>query len=734
MDGREIERELPKGILNWYHFDRGNKVLCVSRQNSIIAEVLQERGLHVTVADAETVFQEKFDYIVAINSLEYCKNVNLVLYNWKQMLTERGCLLLGMENRLGLRYFCGDQDPFTKQNFDGIEHYRRVRKEDKEKLKGRNYARYEMERMLDEAGILNRRFYSVLPGLDMPQLIYAEDYLPEEELGNRYFPRYHNPDTVFLEEEHLYTDLIQNGMFHAMANAYLIECPLDSVFSNMRHVTLSMDRGRENALVTIIRRDRKVEKKALYSEGTKNIEQLAEHSEKLSKYGIKTVAGNVEQGSYIMPYIKAENGVQYFQRLARQNQQAFISEVDRYREVIRNSSEIVGVDENGERLKDGYLDLVPLNCFVENGEFLFFDQEFCQENYPVDAILLRSIIIMYACDTEMESRLPKRFFYERYGLSSRLSRLEAFSSAFLTKLLKRRELKIFYEKHQKNAAVVNTNRQRMNYSNAAYQKIFIDIFRDTEYKKVVLFGAGSYAERFLSWYKEAVMIVNVIDNNEKNWGNELEGIPIIAPEKLVNMNQDDYKVIICIKNYNGAMKQLEELGVTDYAIYDPNMVYTVKKKALQKGIQENLEASRKKYHTGYIAGVFDLFHIGHLNMFKRAKEQCEYLVVGVVTDEGVRKNKHVEPYIPFQERIEMVRSCQYVDEAVEIPFEHSGIRDAYRLHHFDVQFSGSDYRESVDWLADKKYLEKQGAEMIFFPYTEATSSSKIKALIDKRLL
>ncbi|MBQ9364662.1 MAG: adenylyltransferase/cytidyltransferase family protein, partial [Schwartzia sp.] len=143
---------------------------------------------------------------------------------------------------------------------------------------------------------------------------------------------------------------------------------------------------------------------------------------------------------------------------------------------------------------------------------------------------------------------------------------------------------------------------------------------------------------------------------------------------------------------------------------------------------------KKKYKVGYIAGVFDLFHIGHLNMFRRAKEQCEHLIVGVVSDEQVRKSKRVEPFVPFDERIEMVRSCRYVDEAHEIPFEYAGTREAWQMYHFDAQFSGSDYIDDNNWLAEKEFLHKHGAELVFFPYTEQTSSTKIKALIEKRLL
>ena len=132
-------------------------------------------------------------------------------------------------------------------------------------------------------------------------------------------------------------------------------------------------------------------------------------------------------------------------------------------------------------------------------------------------------------------------------------------------------------------------------------------------------------------------------------------------------------------------------------------------------------------------GTFDLFHLGHYNILKRAKEYGDYLIVGVVTDEGVRINKRVEPYVPFAERIEMIRACKYVDEAVEIPFGYAGTRDAFRKYHFDVQFSGSDYETDPNWLQEKSFLEKHGASMVFFPYTQGTSSTMLKAAIDKQI-
>ncbi len=100
----------------------------------------------------------------------------------------------------------------------------------------------------------------------------------------------------------------------------------------------------------------------------------------------------------------------------------------------------------------------------------------------------------------------------------------------------------------------------------------------------------------------------------------------------------------------------------------------------------------------------------------------------------MRKNKHTEPFIHFEERLEMVRACKYVDEAVKIPLLYCDTADAYRKFRFDVQFSGSDYEHSAAWLNKQAFLRSRGSEMVFFPYTESTSSTKIKGLIDRKLM
>lgn len=705
-----------------------------------------------------------FDYIIAIETLEKLESPAGYLSYLKSLLKPDGTLLLGMNNRFGLRYFCGDRDPYTERNFDGIEGYRRAYAKKEDTFQGRCYSQAELRSMLQSSGFETFQFYSVPSDLKNPSFLYAEDYLPNEDLSNRIFPTYHYPDTVFLDEESLYNSLAENGMFHEMANAYLIECPLSGRISDVSHVTSSMERGPERALLTIIHRSGIVEKRAAHTEGILRLENLIEHGRDLSAHGISVVeaklghplsAYNIPDTatnhgqelprpvSYLMPYLTAEVGQLYLKRLLHEDQDMFLRKLDEFRDLILQSSEIIEPDlgdGNGAVLRKGYIDMVPLNSFYINDTFVFYDQEFCEEHYPANALIWRMIATFYAGDLEVQKLMPMETLLNRYDLKRKLSKWQKMEWDFLADLRQEKTLRKYHEACRRSYDAVYSNRQRLNYSAEKYQKLFIDIFRNADTRKLILFGSGNFTKRFLSLYGQDYPVYAIVDNSREKWGQEVEGISIQSPEILRSLQSGEYKILICIKNYLSVMKQLDGMGVTEYSIYDPGKDYPRKRKPLVPQNADAVSGSadhsavKKKYHTGYIAGVFDLFHVGHLNMFKRAKEQCDYLIVGVVTDEGVRKFKEVEPFVPYEERAEMVRSCRYVDEVVEIPLNFGGTRDAWRLHHFDCQFSGSDYVDNPDWLAEKEFLEKHGAEMEFFPYTQSTSSSKIKDLIDKKLL
>ena len=130
--------------------------------------------------------------------------------------------------------------------------------------------------------------------------------------------------------------------------------------------------------------------------------------------------------------------------------------------------------------------------------------------------------------------------------------------------------------------------------------------------------------------------------------------------------------------------------------------------------------------TGYLSGTFDLFHVGHLNLLRRAKAQCDYLVVGVHNN-GKRKGK--ETFIPLDERKRIVAACRYVDRVIDAPAEDS---DAWDEWHYSKLFVGSDYKGSERFNRYEEIFAGTGVEIVYFPYTTTTSSTQIRKAIDER--
>ena len=753
-DTQTLIREFPKGLLKWFPFSKEEKIIYIGSASDAYYEALVELGHDVICVSLEESVQPEwngkyryfFDCLVSVAELEKAANPDRVLGIWKLLLIKNGRLLLGMNNRFGIRYFCGDRDPYTDRNFDGIENYRSyfVKKEDV--LTGREYNRAELEMLLDAAGWTNRKFYSVFPDLDAPSFIFAEEYIPNEELNTRCFPRYHYPDTVFLEEEFLYSDLIKNGMFHKMANAFLIECYKDEICecSDIEHVTMSLDRGQKDALFTIIHNNGIVEKRAAYEEGMHRLDEMLKNSEDLKAHGVEVVQANIDGKSYKMPFVESETALIYLQNLAHTDVNKFVREMDGFRTIILKSSEHVIIkqwNKDVECLKKGYIDLVPINCFAVDGEYLFYDQEFCIENCPIDTIVMRLIDFVYG-DIGIESILPRQFFYTRYGIEeNKIRDLRWVANNFLIKLRKETELATYYETYRRNPEVVNANRQRMNYSEEEYQRKFVDIFRNLGDRKLILFGSGAFTKRFIAMYGKSYEIACILDNNEDRLGQRLDGYEIKSPEYLNELSKEDYKVLICIKSYVSVAKQLESMGIMDYGIFDTGRSYA-KPVYRQEGIdsrtalparaarpqqaQESGTEMKKKYHIGYVAGVFDMFHTGHVRLLQRAKKLCDYLIVGVVSDEDCYRQKNKYPVISCEDRVEVVKACRYVDQVEALPTGFGGIRDAYKMFQFDVQFSGDDHGDDGSWLAEKEYLNKHGADLVFFDYTKGISSTEIR--------
>lgn len=778
MTSEEIVKNLPNALINWYEFEKGAEVLFVAGGDAaceVFYEVLLDKEVSLyrfSVHEVEENVEStgllndgrRYDYIVGGGIIERAKAPVELLGRLKGLLKPSGQLLVGAENRLAIRNFCGDKDKFSKHVLDGIDGYADVGKERRIEIGGQAYAKSELKKMLSNAGFSNVQFFSVFPCLTRPQMILSETYLPNEPIEARVFPQYNSPETVFLWEERLYKPLMDNRMFHQMANAFLIICSMEQNDKEIDQITVQGDRSRDDAMATIIRYKKSVTKRALYPEGQKKISAMAENDTYLRQHHVPVVEAWLENDAYVMPYIDAVIATDYFRELLRNDQTAFVRELGEFRRLIINSSEHIPYSEVNwqqfepeweKRKKDdpnidkweklafgteqeqgsigiilerGYIDMVSLNCFHTEKGFLFFDQEFYVESFPANAVFIRTIDLIYRNCPELESFYPKDNLLKYFDLYEHRNTWRAFANNFLINLRNEKELAVYHRRCRRNGKTVLANRHRMDYTQEEYDRLFANIFKGTDNKKIYLFGSGCYSEQFIAQFGQYYKIEGILDNDKKKWGKKVAGIEIHPPLMLEHIDEP-FKVFVCIKFFDEVLLQLRNMGVRNISVYNPALDY---ERPIRLQGKQEIVAS-KRYHIGYVAGVFDLFHIGHLNLLRRAKEQCDYLIAGVVTDEQVMNTKRTRPYIRFDERLAIVQSCRYVDEAVKIPIDKPGTEEAFYRYHFDVQFSGSDYEGEVYWLAQKAFLQQHGSDLVFFPYTQSISSTAIKArLTDER--
>lgn len=138
---------------------------------------------------------------------------------------------------------------------------------------------------------------------------------------------------------------------------------------------------------------------------------------------------------------------------------------------------------------------------------------------------------------------------------------------------------------------------------------------------------------------------------------------------------------------------------------------------------------KKKYHIGYTTGVFDMFHVGHLAILRRAKEQCDYLIVGVSSDELVEEYKKKTPVICLEDRMEIVGAIRYVDQVVVQ--ENMDKYMAWEKYHYNVLFHGDDWKNTDMYKKEEKKLSNVGVDVVFLPHTPGVSTTILTEIIRK---
>ena len=360
---------LRTGLFSWYPFKEDAQVLEIGagfggltgllcsrcagvtaterspyRASAIARRWQQEGNLEVYAGEwSEISFGKKFDYIILTGILErVCggtsdrRAYSAYLKKVSGLLKEDGVVLLAVDNRLGLKYFCGAKESHGREAFEGIGHYPYG-------TRGYSFSREEIKDIVWQAGFERMEFYYPLPDYKLPQLIYSDHYLPEPNLRERLIPYYLNHNSLVAVEQDLYHDVVENGVFPFFANSFLVECG-NVAEAEAIYAAVSTDRGRERGYATAIRKDGLVTKRPLYPEGVRNARLLYENIRDLKAQGIPVVEHVMRpDGSLELPYIPWLTLSNYIKVIIRTDLDKFLSLVD---EIYENLGRGTGIKKS----------------------------------------------------------------------------------------------------------------------------------------------------------------------------------------------------------------------------------------------------------------------------------------------------------------------------------------------------------------------------------------------------
>lgn len=426
-----------KNILNWYSFNKDSDVLEIGagmgsltgmlcdkcrnvtalEMNPVRAEVIRQRyrtrkNLTILAQDVNTWnTDEKFDYIIMIGVLEYAAVFTHTnnpfedfLRKVKTLLKEDGKVLIAIENRFGLKYLCGASEDHLQKPYVGINGY-------KEPKTPTTFSKYELQQMLSNVGLAKNRFYYALPDYRFPQLIYTDEYLPKfEELQKVPFT-YSKGSQLTSNEKELYKDVIENGVFGLVANSYLIEAtagqlPEDKII----HVSARGECKKKYRITTKIDNHKNVIKEPCHIEAIDHVKNIYLTNELFLNRGIKVLPATYKEDKLVLKYFEGKKADKEFIKYLRTNDlKSLCAMIDNLRSNIIKSSEIVQdgkniIDENnlsekaydyGMILECGYIDMTFYNAFYEEGDLIFFDQEWKFDNVPLNFILYYAIKCVY---------------------------------------------------------------------------------------------------------------------------------------------------------------------------------------------------------------------------------------------------------------------------------------------------------------------------------------------------
>lgn len=445
-----------RNLLNWYSFREHASVLEIGagmgaltgllcdqceqvtavEMNELRAEVIRARypsrkNLKVLVGNIEELdLQDKFDYVVFVGVLEYAAIFSNsedpftdFIRQAARFLKKDGVLLFAIENQYGLKYWCGAAEDHLQKAFAGIDGY-------KEEKTARTFSKAALTQMLNQAGLIYQRFYGVLPDYKFPTFLFSEEWKPSGgELQNISYT-YGKNSILIANEKDIYSDLVQNDVLLFFANSFLIEASANCL--EMRHPLLVTARGEskpEYRVITQLYSDGYLSKTPAHPSARQHLQNIYKYEKALADRGVRILQSEWKNGYLSRPIVNLPRADEiFYAHLENGDIHGILKIIELLRTNLLKSSELsmetdtalhtAGIalhDEHfGVILKDGYIDMTFYNSFWDQETLVFYDQEWCIPNLPLEFILYYAIKSIFV-------RSGKKF---RIGLSDVLHYLD----------------------------------------------------------------------------------------------------------------------------------------------------------------------------------------------------------------------------------------------------------------------------------------------------------------------
>ena len=422
-----------QNILNWYPFRENCDILEVGAGMGAITGLLCKKAKSVTAIEMNEIRAEiirvrysneknlnvisedinkwedtyKFDYIIMVGVLEYAgiftegRNPFVTfLENVKKHLKNGGILLFAIENRFGLKYWCGASEDHTMQPYVGIEGY-------KEKNTAVTFSKKQIENILTQVGFTYNSFYYVLPDYKFPTAVYTDEYLPNHSDIQKMAFTYSKNSLLCLNEKDLYKDILENNSFPFFANSFLVEASEDKLSTNkIVFVSSRSECKKEYRVSTIIDNNKNIYKIPMHSAAGNHIKETYLNGQKLRERGVQFVNEKYENNSIKCTYFDGVRADEVFCNFLSDND---INSVYKMIDLLKNNllmsskvcesldniltqNGIASFDINfGLILEEGFIDMTFYNSFYHKDELVFFDQEWKFPKVPLNFILYYAI-------------------------------------------------------------------------------------------------------------------------------------------------------------------------------------------------------------------------------------------------------------------------------------------------------------------------------------------------------